>query len=86
MSIFPPLLDIVKDLSDLIQSFINFLCVHLPGIVCMTGMLVQVVSYAGQQSNQLAPFLGWCFSHLTSFDQSAEIGFPAQSALFYIGI
>ena len=41
MSIFPPLLDIIKDLSNLIQCFINFLCVHLPGIVCMTGKLEQ---------------------------------------------
>ncbi len=49
-------------------------------------VMVQIVSYAGKQSNQLSPFLSWCFSHLTSFDQSTEIGLPAQSALLYIGI
>ena len=71
MSIFPPLLDMVKDLSDLIQCFINFLCVHLPAIVSAPGKLVQIISYARQQANQLAPFLGWCFSYLSSFDQSS---------------
>ena len=71
MSIFPPLLDMINDLSDLFQCFINFLSVHLPAIVSTPGKLVQVVSYAGQQSNQLAPFLGWCFSYLSFFDQSS---------------
>ena len=48
MSIFPPLLDVIKDLSDLVQCFINFLCVNLPAIVSMPGKLVQVVSHTGQ--------------------------------------
>ena len=43
MSIFPPLLDVIKDLSDLFQCFINFLGVHLPAIVSTLGKLVQVV-------------------------------------------
>ena len=71
MSIFPPLLDMVKYLADLFQCFINFRCVHLSAIVSITGKLVQVISHTGQQTNQLAPFLGWCFSYLSSFDQSS---------------
>lgn len=59
-----PLLDMIKDLADFFQSLGDFLSVHLPGIVSMTGKLVQVISYAGQQTNQFDPLLSWCLSYV----------------------